>query len=274
MATIRRSFRPAPVDRESLAPLVVEHALDAVIVSDSHGVILDWNRRAETLLGWSREDVLGQTLSATIVPLRYRDAHERGLWVQRETGHGAVLARRVEIEASRRDGSEIPIELSITALGAGRQARFIGFIRDLTGQRNAEEQRQVALEELAASEHKLKLALAAARGGVWEWTAVDRRIRGDARWAKIWGLGPEPSGWSVGELLAKIVAEDRKRVAFVDESGRPIDIQHQRLRLRSSGNSAPTAIVNLMSVERSSGGEILRLVGITQLAVDHPGADD
>ncbi len=266
VATIRRSFRPVPLDRESLAPLVVEHALDAVIVIDAAGCILDWNRRAEQCLGWAREQVLGRTLSETIIPPRYREAHERGLWVQRETGHGAVLERRVELEALTRAGGEIPIELSITALGSGRSARFIGFLRDLSAQRGIEEKNRSLMTELADTADRLRLALAAAGAGVWEWRADDRHVHGDARWAEIWGLPVRAEGWPVRELMARILPEDRTPVAPVDEGGRSLNVYRQRFRIQLGTEVVP--LVNFASIQRAATGDVVRLVGVTQREAD------
>ncbi len=272
MATIRRSFRPVPLDRESLAPLVVEHALDAVIVIDAAGCILDWNRRAEQCLGWAREQILGRTLSETIIPPRYREAHERGLWVQRETGHGAVLERRVELEALTRAGKEIPIELSITALGSGRNARFIGFIRDLSEQRRMEEANRHMMAELADTADRLRLALAAARAGVWEWRAGDRHVRGDARWAEIWGLPVRAEGWPAKELMDRILPADRAPVTLEDEVGRSLNVYRQRFRIQLGAEVL--VLVNFASVERGATGDVVRLVGVTQREADSAAIPD
>ena len=54
-------------------------ANDPFITIDTLGRIIDWNRQAETVFGWAREDALGRTVAETIIPDRYRAAHDGGL---------------------------------------------------------------------------------------------------------------------------------------------------------------------------------------------------
>jgi PAS domain S-box-containing protein len=139
-ALLRQRQRDEEALRESaeLTRLVLSNALDAVITIDDRGRILSWNPQAERVFGWSGEDVHGRLLSETIVPAQYREAHERGLEHFRATGEGPALGRRLELSALRRDGSEFPIELTITALRAQGATRFSAFVRDTTERSRAE----------------------------------------------------------------------------------------------------------------------------------------
>ena len=115
-----------PEDR-ALLQLVVDAALDAVIVMDAGGLVVHWNKQAEVIFGWTRAEALGQPLAALVIPPRYRAAHTEGLRRFLETGQGPVLNRRVELVAARRDGRELPVELVLVShgepvLGGGRDA--------------------------------------------------------------------------------------------------------------------------------------------------------
>ena len=118
--------------------LLVAHALDAVITIDAQGRITSWNPQAERLFGWPEADVLGRRLSDTIVPPVYRAAHERGLAHFRATGQGPALNRRIELTALRRDGTEFPVELAITAMRLGDATVFSAFLRDITDRKRTE----------------------------------------------------------------------------------------------------------------------------------------
>lgn len=118
---------------------VLNSALSAVVVMSAEGRILDWNSRAETLFGWTRAEVLGQSLSETIIPPRYREAHARGLSHFLATGDGPVLNQLIEISALRRSGDEFPVELSISALKSGEVVTFCGFLTDITERKQAEQ---------------------------------------------------------------------------------------------------------------------------------------
>jgi PAS domain S-box-containing protein len=134
---------------EQQARAIVDSALDAVVVMDAEGKITDWNKQAEETFGWTRSEALGQRMVDTIIPVQYRLAHERGLEHFFKTGHGPVLNRRIEITALRRDGSEFPVELTITPLKSGDTWTFSSFIRDIAARRQAEEDLRNMQAELA-----------------------------------------------------------------------------------------------------------------------------
>ena len=71
--------------------VIVETALDAIIVMDAGGFITDWNVQAEKMFGWPRQEAIGRLLSATIIPAQHREAHERGLRHFLATGEGPIL---------------------------------------------------------------------------------------------------------------------------------------------------------------------------------------
>ena len=117
----------------------VNTALDGIIMMNREGHIVDVNPAAERCFGWPRAAVIGQLLSAVIVPERYRAAHEQGMRHYLATGEGPVLHRRIEIEALRQDGTEFPVELAIdVAQGAGEEL-FIAYLRDISDRKQTEE---------------------------------------------------------------------------------------------------------------------------------------
>ena len=132
---------------------VLDTALDPVVVMDTDGMVIGWNSHAEHLFGWSWEEARDQRLSDMIIPHQHRVAHENGLEHYLATGDGPVLDKRIEVPALHRDGSEIPVELSITATEQFGDKLFIGFIRDIA-ERKAETERQQRI--LQESEHRVK----------------------------------------------------------------------------------------------------------------------
>jgi PAS domain S-box-containing protein len=126
-------------ESEQLARGIVDTALDAFVQMDESGTISDWNSQAEKIFGWSRGEALGRSLGELIIPEIHRAAHKSGLQRFLRTGEGSVLGRRLEIEARRRDGKEIKVELSITALRRRNGVVFNGFVRDLTDKIAAED---------------------------------------------------------------------------------------------------------------------------------------
>lgn len=127
---------------------VIDSALSAVVVIDSQGRINDWNPRAEKMFGWPRDEVLGRELAETIIPLRYREAHRQGLKHYLVTGEGSVLNQLIELSALHRNGSEFPVELSISPLKTGNLTAFCGFITDITERKLAEEEIRLFSQKL------------------------------------------------------------------------------------------------------------------------------
>jgi PAS domain S-box-containing protein len=134
---------------EERTRLIVETALDAVVAMDGAGRITGWSPQAERIFGWTSDEAVGRPVDETIMPERYREGHRRGLERYLTTGETAVLGKRIELTAVRRTGAEFPIELAITPIRTGDTVTFAGFIRDITGRKQAEARLQTQLERLA-----------------------------------------------------------------------------------------------------------------------------
>ncbi|MGC3959535.1 MAG: PAS domain S-box protein [Verrucomicrobiota bacterium] len=117
---------------------VINSALSAVVVIDSDGLIVDWNKRAEQMFGWSHAEAIGRDLGETIIPHRHREAHRRGMKHFLGTGEGPALGRLIELSALRRDGAEFPVELSISPVNNDGVLTFCGFITDITERKKSE----------------------------------------------------------------------------------------------------------------------------------------
>jgi len=181
--------------------LILDNALDAVITMHASGVISDWNAQAEKMFGWSRAEALGQQMSATIIPHRYRDRHEMGLKKFLITGEGPVLNKRIEISAIHRDGHEFPVELAISPAKVGEHWTFSAFIRDLTEQKKAEEAVRLGERALQASERRLIQILENVPLGIFVSDEVGQIVFANAGAQKILGKGVV-STVAVGELAA------------------------------------------------------------------------
>ncbi|MEQ8454963.1 MAG: ATP-binding protein [Sandaracinaceae bacterium] len=112
--------------------------LDAVILMDVHGRVVEWNSTAEQLFGYARKDALGALLSELVIPNRLRAKHEAGLREFRHSGRGPILNKRLEMVATSRDDVDIPVELTVTPLHLDGSELFAGFVRDLRPQKQLE----------------------------------------------------------------------------------------------------------------------------------------
>ena len=115
-----------------------QSALDAIITIDHAGKIVDWNRGAERIFGYTETEIDGQPLTV-LIPTRYQDGHRAGLARVQAGGERHVMGRTVELVGQRKDGSEFPLELSL-AQWESAEGRFVtGIIRDITERKWAEE---------------------------------------------------------------------------------------------------------------------------------------
>lgn len=120
---------------------------DALVTADLAGRVVEWNPAAERIFGYPAAAALGQDLAELIVPARLRDAHRAGLARLAATGKGMIIRQLLELPARRADGSEFPAEVFITPLGTVPPL-FTGFIRDITGRKEAEARLAGQLDEL------------------------------------------------------------------------------------------------------------------------------
>jgi PAS domain S-box-containing protein len=134
---------------EETRRLIVSRAMDAIVCADEAGNITVWNAQAENIFGWKEEEVLGKSLTETIIPERYKEAHARGIRNFAQTGQGPMLNRLMELHAVRRNGEEFPIEITIIPLQQEGAGFSCAFIRDITERKKTQ---TAILKEKALSE--------------------------------------------------------------------------------------------------------------------------
>jgi PAS domain S-box-containing protein len=141
---------------EARLQAVLAASLDALIIADAEGVVLEFNRAACRTFGYHRDEAIGRELAELIVPPALRTRHRRGLARYLRTEKPRVLDRRIEITAMRSDGSVFPAELTITRIVVPGRPVFAGYVRDITERHQAE-------EELRASRHRVAEAVVTER---------------------------------------------------------------------------------------------------------------
>jgi PAS domain S-box-containing protein len=131
-----------------LTELILDRAHNAAVLMDQQGLVTYWNPSAERIFGRSREDAVGRLVSELVIPERFRDAHARGFLRFLEEGVGPVLDKRIEMSALRADGSEFPVEMTISALRDRGQWLFHAFIQDISERSRGELEREALVDEL------------------------------------------------------------------------------------------------------------------------------
>ncbi len=131
---------------------IVESAFDAIITIDHRSLITEFNPAAEAIFGWKRNEVIGRDLVDTLIPARVRPGYRRRL--ERQSDFDAVPQPgvRLELPALRADGSELPVELTVSRVAGSAPPNFTAIIRDLTERVRAEIEARSLAEQLKASE--------------------------------------------------------------------------------------------------------------------------
>lgn len=131
----------------------VTSSLDAVLVIDTSGHVIEFNGAAETVFGYSRAETIGIDMADLIVPPHMREMHRKGMQRFLDTGEKKVIgAGRVRLEGMRKSGECFPVELSISLSEAGGERVFVSFLRDITPEIEAEEALRTARDKAQESE--------------------------------------------------------------------------------------------------------------------------
>jgi diguanylate cyclase (GGDEF)-like protein/PAS domain S-box-containing protein len=123
---------------------MLANSATAAICAGSDGLIISWNSAAEQLFGYSAEHAIGQPLSI-IIPARHRAAHNAGLARAVQAGKARLAGSSVDILSLHADGSEVPVELSLSMWFEAGEPMFGALLRDITDRQMARER----LEHLA-----------------------------------------------------------------------------------------------------------------------------
>lgn len=117
---------------------IMNASLNAIINIDHKGKITFWNNQAEVIFGWKKEEVMGKTLTETIIPKQHHQGHNNGMKHYLATGEGPVLNKNIELPALKRSGEEFPVEIAIIPLQLNGESFFCSFIQDISERKKAE----------------------------------------------------------------------------------------------------------------------------------------
>lgn len=119
---------------------IIDGALDGIVTIDEQGNLVEFNPAAERIFGYAKEQVIGKPLVDVIIPAPSRQAHTEKHRQFVLTGEKHIFDKRIELSATRADGTEFPVELTLTALRGDDQTLVTGFIRDISKQKKAQQE--------------------------------------------------------------------------------------------------------------------------------------
>lgn len=153
--TARKKAEEALGESEEKFRSISVGALDAVLMLDDDGRIVYWNPAASRIFGYLPEEAMGREVHTFLAPQRFHDASRNAWGAFRESGRGPVIGKVLELSALRKDGTEFPIDLSVSALTLKGHWHAVGILRDITERKKAEKDIHelflAAMESLASA---------------------------------------------------------------------------------------------------------------------------
>ncbi len=135
----RKQTEEALRESEKLFRTLFESSRDAILMMDPEGKVSYWNPAAERIFGYASVEAIGRNLHELIAPERYHEAYKAAYAQFLNTGRGEAIGKTLELQAMRKDCSEITVALSLSAERIRDNWHAVGIIRDITEQKEAQE---------------------------------------------------------------------------------------------------------------------------------------
>ncbi|MGD0280015.1 MAG: PAS domain S-box protein, partial [Smithella sp.] len=162
---------------------IVNAAHDAIIIIDNNGNVSYWNPASEHILGYTSAEAIGRNLHELIAPERFLPSYHAAFPEFQRTGRGNAIDKTLELAARRKDGQEINVALSLSAVNIKGVWNAVGIIQDISERKQAESQREAALEALRKSEERFKQL-----AEVFPETIFEADMKGNVTYANEHGL--------------------------------------------------------------------------------------
>jgi len=118
---------------------ITNSSRDAIIVIDGKGNILFWNPAAEQIFGYTQQEAVDQNLHQLFMQQRCSRARNTAFLIFQQTGRGDAINKTIELEAIRKDGEIIFIELSLSGIHSKDGWNALGIVRDITDRKKTHE---------------------------------------------------------------------------------------------------------------------------------------
>jgi PAS domain S-box-containing protein len=142
-AAVQEAVRRAQNERRFRG--LLEAAPDGMVIVDKEGTIMMVNAQMERLFGYSRDEVVGRRVEM-LVPSRYKDIHPFHRAQYTKSPRARQMGADLDLYAMRRDGTEFPVEISLSPVESQDENLIIAAIRDITERKRAEEKFRGLLE--------------------------------------------------------------------------------------------------------------------------------
>ena len=236
---------------------LLESAPEAMVIIDGHGHIALVNAQAERLFGYRRQEIVGQAITE-LIPKRYRDQHRRHMKAYLKEPSTRPMGSDLELFGRHRDGSEFPVEISLSPLETQEGLLVSAAIRDVT-------QRRRAVAELAAAEELFRGAFDGSPIGMALTDDGGIVVRVNSALSDLTGrsgdeltglrldalVHPEELGYdrkAIAQLIGGQRSEYQVETRFMHVSGAPIWVTIQATMIRDDDGPARRFLVQVQDV--------------------------
>ena len=129
---------------------IMDSAVDAIVTVDERGVMRSFNRAAERLFGYARQEAVGQPISL-LMPEPHRSRHQQYIERYLATGEAHIIGIGREVEAARKDGTTVPVYLAVSEFEVAGERRFTGVLHDISADLEVRELRDRLAQAAGAS---------------------------------------------------------------------------------------------------------------------------
>ncbi|MEW5820311.1 MAG: PAS domain S-box protein [Cyanobacteriota bacterium] len=133
----------------SILSTISNNALDAIIMINSNGKILHWNKAAEIMFGYSFDEAINKDLHELIVSQELIVEYIEGIKHYKKTGEGKVIGKTIELKAMKKDKSEIDVEISVASIKINYEWNAVGIVRDISKRKDIEAKMSRFIKALA-----------------------------------------------------------------------------------------------------------------------------
>ncbi len=194
-----------------------EAAPDGILVVDPHGTILRVNQQTERMFGYGRDELIGSAIEM-LIPGRFRSQHPHHVAGYVSSPRSRPMGSGLELSGLRHDGTEFPIEISLSPINSERGTMIAAAIRDVSDRKRFEEEARRANAYLLSSVDSIQDAFSL-------YDEDDRLVLVNSAFRQL--LGPSIVGAIVGRRFEEVVASALD-AGFIDLQGEPASTVRDR----------------------------------------------